>query len=354
MNRLTAGVFALLVVATFGAFFVAQRLKNAPPVLGRDRCAPGLLAQRRRPLRRHPPDLPPQGDRRRLGLGHQRQRRRGARAPRWASRGERRARAPEVGRAHRRRHARARRPLPLSHHAPARGTQRAARELGAARHDAAAPAGHVDRAEPRVRARAHAQRRRRRRAPPDAGTPPRDPAVQDRARAHAPGARGRLAARRREGLDVERQDAERAAGLGRDLPGLDRDARRGRQPRPLAAADPRRSAGRELRRAGFPGTAASRSATSACARPTWPRRRATRSSSSSTRGASRGPGRCAASARARRRRAAGRPRRACACMRLAASRASTSCRCARPRTPPRCPSRSRAPSATASSWSCRS
>ena len=34
MNRLTAGVFALLVVATFGAFFVAQRLKNAPPVLG--------------------------------------------------------------------------------------------------------------------------------------------------------------------------------------------------------------------------------------------------------------------------------------------------------------------------------
>jgi hypothetical protein len=34
MNRLTAGVFAVLVIATFGAFFVAQRLKNAPPVLG--------------------------------------------------------------------------------------------------------------------------------------------------------------------------------------------------------------------------------------------------------------------------------------------------------------------------------
>ena len=33
MNRLTAGVFAVLVIATFGAFFVAQRLKNAPPVL---------------------------------------------------------------------------------------------------------------------------------------------------------------------------------------------------------------------------------------------------------------------------------------------------------------------------------
>jgi flagellar hook assembly protein FlgD len=33
MNRLAAGVFAVLVVATFGAFFVAQRLKNAPPVL---------------------------------------------------------------------------------------------------------------------------------------------------------------------------------------------------------------------------------------------------------------------------------------------------------------------------------
>jgi flagellar hook assembly protein FlgD len=35
LNRLTAGVFAVLVVATFGAFFVAQRLKNAPPVLSR-------------------------------------------------------------------------------------------------------------------------------------------------------------------------------------------------------------------------------------------------------------------------------------------------------------------------------
>jgi hypothetical protein len=34
LNRLTAGVFAVLVIATFGAFFVAQRLKNAPPVLG--------------------------------------------------------------------------------------------------------------------------------------------------------------------------------------------------------------------------------------------------------------------------------------------------------------------------------
>ena len=35
MNRLTAGVFAVLVIATFGAFFAAQRLKNAPPVLSR-------------------------------------------------------------------------------------------------------------------------------------------------------------------------------------------------------------------------------------------------------------------------------------------------------------------------------
>jgi flagellar hook assembly protein FlgD len=34
MNRLAAGVFGVLVVATFGAFFVAQRLKNSPPVLG--------------------------------------------------------------------------------------------------------------------------------------------------------------------------------------------------------------------------------------------------------------------------------------------------------------------------------
>jgi flagellar hook assembly protein FlgD len=35
VSRLTAGVFAVLVIATFGAFFVAQRLKNAPPVLSR-------------------------------------------------------------------------------------------------------------------------------------------------------------------------------------------------------------------------------------------------------------------------------------------------------------------------------
>jgi flagellar hook assembly protein FlgD len=35
MSRLGAGAFAVLVIATFGAFFVAQRLKNAPPVLSR-------------------------------------------------------------------------------------------------------------------------------------------------------------------------------------------------------------------------------------------------------------------------------------------------------------------------------
>ena len=34
MSRLARGVFALLVVATFSAFFVAQRLKSAPPVVG--------------------------------------------------------------------------------------------------------------------------------------------------------------------------------------------------------------------------------------------------------------------------------------------------------------------------------
>jgi len=34
MTRLAAGVFGVLVVATFGAFFLAQRLKNSPPVVG--------------------------------------------------------------------------------------------------------------------------------------------------------------------------------------------------------------------------------------------------------------------------------------------------------------------------------
>ncbi len=35
MSRLAAAVFGALVIATFGAFFAAQRLKNAPPVLSR-------------------------------------------------------------------------------------------------------------------------------------------------------------------------------------------------------------------------------------------------------------------------------------------------------------------------------
>jgi flagellar hook assembly protein FlgD len=34
MTRLAAGAFAALVIATFAAFFLAQRLKNAPPVVG--------------------------------------------------------------------------------------------------------------------------------------------------------------------------------------------------------------------------------------------------------------------------------------------------------------------------------
>lgn len=34
MTRLAVGVFGVLVVATFGAFFLAQRLKNSPPVVG--------------------------------------------------------------------------------------------------------------------------------------------------------------------------------------------------------------------------------------------------------------------------------------------------------------------------------
>ncbi|MEP6953454.1 MAG: FlgD immunoglobulin-like domain containing protein, partial [Solirubrobacteraceae bacterium] len=40
MSRLAAGVFAALVVATFGAFFVAQRLKNSPSVVQQFRLGP--------------------------------------------------------------------------------------------------------------------------------------------------------------------------------------------------------------------------------------------------------------------------------------------------------------------------
>ena len=114
---------------------------------------------------------------------------------------------------------------------------------------------------------------------------------------------------------------------------VDRDPRRGRQPRPLAAAEPPRPAGGGLRRQAARATAASPSATSACARPTSPRARATRSSSSSTRGASRGRGRCGASGRAS---ATPSRRKTSARVRLhapGASRASTCCRCARRRAP---------------------
>ena len=42
MTRLATGLFAVLVVATFGAFFVAQRLKNSPAVLQEFRADPVL------------------------------------------------------------------------------------------------------------------------------------------------------------------------------------------------------------------------------------------------------------------------------------------------------------------------
>jgi hypothetical protein len=35
MTRAVGAVFGALIVATFGAFFLAQRLKNAPPIVGR-------------------------------------------------------------------------------------------------------------------------------------------------------------------------------------------------------------------------------------------------------------------------------------------------------------------------------
>jgi flagellar hook assembly protein FlgD len=46
MSRLAAGVFVALVVATFGAFFVAQRLKNSPSVVQRFRLDPVLSPNR--------------------------------------------------------------------------------------------------------------------------------------------------------------------------------------------------------------------------------------------------------------------------------------------------------------------
>ena len=174
--------------APSAAFFVAQRLKNvAARVQGSDQRAPRLLAQRRRPLRRHARDLPAQGDRRR-----RRSRSSTPTATRCASCSagatwpRASARAPEVGRAHRRRHAR--RPTAryrYPHHAPHEGRSVRARELGPARHA-------------RRRARGSPRSARATGSGPscfrtnggdavvhlhDARAPARRPAVQDRARA---------------------------------------------------------------------------------------------------------------------------------------------------------------------------
>jgi broad specificity phosphatase PhoE len=50
VTLLVRGVFALLVAATFGAFFLAQRLKNGPTAIQQLTARPRLLPERRRPL----------------------------------------------------------------------------------------------------------------------------------------------------------------------------------------------------------------------------------------------------------------------------------------------------------------
>ena len=82
--------------------------------------------------------------------------------------------------------------------------------------------------------------------------------------------------------------AERPPGLAGDLPRRDRDPRRGRQPRPLAAAEPPRPARDELRRQAARARRHHRSLPRRAPAQRRHAARATRSSSSSTRGASRG------------------------------------------------------------------
>ena len=52
MTLVARVTFLVLVGATFAAFFVAQRLKSAPPVIDVAQPHPLLLAQRRRQARR--------------------------------------------------------------------------------------------------------------------------------------------------------------------------------------------------------------------------------------------------------------------------------------------------------------
>ena len=265
-----------------------------------------------------------------------------------------RARAPEVGRAHRRRRARARRALPLPHHPAARGAQRRARDLGAPRHDAAAPARHLDRPEPRVRARAHAQRRRRRRAPRRARAASPSSGCSRRARGRRAwcSKTTRCATARRCGRWDGKTPSGRPVSPGTYLVSIetrDQAGNRGLSPPLNRRGLPATSYGAKLPGHGgitvrYLGVRPPNVATpagdpveffvDARRKPwTWSVRRV--GSGAAT------PSRRKTSARVR-------------LHAPGASRASTSCRCARRRTPPRCPSRSRAPSATASSSSCRS
>ncbi len=344
-------------VATFGAFFVAQRLKNAPPVLrgsrvvpatsrptrdGRIDVAPRDASSSRRPTTSRVSVLDADGDEVRELLG-------GRRVPRatlvrlkWDGRNDDGARAPD---------GRYRYRITLQHEG------RSVVPATSVRLDTTPPRPLVTSIGPShaLRARAAAQRRP---TPSCTSTRPGTKPVI-RLFKTGPGPTRLVLEddslrRRREGLDWDgTTPSGRPVSPGTYLV-VDRDPRPGRQPRPLAAAEPPRPARDELRRHAARAAAASPSATSACARPTWPRppgdpveffvdaRRKPWTWSVRRVGS------------APRRPAAARPRRACACTPRARVGRLPHAGAHGDAHRPRCPSRSRAPSATASSSSCRS
>ena len=292
VSRLTAGVFAVLVVATFGGLL--------------RRAAAQERAARRSAQLRVRPFFSPNGDGRfdvaRVSLPGSRRpttsrvavvdadgdevRELHRRPPRAAYRELVRA---EVGRAQRRRRARARR----------RATATASRSQHEGRSVVPASSVRLDTTPPRPRVTVDRpaatrsgpsccprRRRRRRRAPRTRpGAAAGRPAVQDRARADARWCVEDDSLRRRRDT-VDAGTARRRAGA-RSRPGTylvaieTRDQAGNR--RPLAAARPPRPARGELRRQAARAAAASPSATSACAAQRRHAARATRSSSSSTR-----------------------------------------------------------------------
>ena len=185
LTRFARVVFALLVAASFGAFFVAQRLKGAESVAEITQRHALLLAQRRRTAATSTGSRSRSRRRARRRSRSSSRRRSGAAAHRRHRRAAGHARARGVGRADRRGARGPRRPLPDAGRAAAQRPDGDRRRLLQRRHDraeAGRAVGHA--ADRRAGAGGVSNPRPRRRAPPR-------PALPRPAHRREPGAGGR-------------------------------------------------------------------------------------------------------------------------------------------------------------------